>query len=310
MAPTIDGVNLGTTIGAFLVGVVISAALYGITVVQTYIFFRQSHDDTRLLRYSVFTLCVLDTLHQVLLTVGLWTYAISDYGNPQAVSIPDWTLIAALVVSALMAVIIKLHFCSRVWHLSGRNKMLIFPMVFFTFSEFVCSNVFAGLASTINDFDDFNKITPNYYVGAISGMIADLLIATSQVVMLWTRRTGFKKTDNVLSTLMVYSINTGLLTSAVAFVALVSFATMKDNLIYVAVYHEVSKLLLNAFLATYNARGGLRNQCQNSGDLVTIPLSTIPVDSSTQRSHFDRKIEISVDTSTNIKVDTPMSKKE
>ncbi|EMD36341.1 hypothetical protein CERSUDRAFT_115287 [Gelatoporia subvermispora B] len=84
---------------------------------------------------------------------------------------------------------------------------------------------------------------------------------------------------------------------------------MPDTLLYVAFYHQLSGLLLNAFLATYNARRELRQAASGHGELVPIQLSHMAAASDARatpkngRTYGDRKIQIAVDTSTNTQFD-------
>ncbi|OCH95397.1 hypothetical protein OBBRIDRAFT_830961 [Obba rivulosa] len=286
--------ELEDTLGAFLIGVIISTALYGLTAVQTYQYFRQDYNDPMTFKALVSLLCVLDTTHEILLIQTLYAWVIGGFGNPEAMITPSRLL------------------CLRIRKL-GMDWFLVAP-IFVLFSvEFVCSIVWFGLALDLKNIDDFNNLSTAYYVGWGSSLAADILIASSQAIILWRRRTGFNSlTDGVVRTLMLYSVNTGLLTSVVATVGLITFATMPDTLIYVAFYHQVSKLLLNAFLATYNARQELRHAVSGGGELVKIPLpngatSTRPhtfcLAPEVEREVEDRVIHISVNTSTDTKVD-------
>ncbi|EMD36494.1 hypothetical protein CERSUDRAFT_66089 [Gelatoporia subvermispora B] len=84
---------------------------------------------------------------------------------------------------------------------------------------------------------------------------------------------------------------------------------MPDTLLYVAFYHQLSGLLLNAFLATYNARHELRQAASGHGELVPIQLSHMAAASDARaapkngRTYGHRKIQIAVDTSTNAQID-------
>ncbi|OCH93188.1 hypothetical protein OBBRIDRAFT_350577 [Obba rivulosa] len=301
MPSTLNGANLDNTLGTLLIGVMIAAIVYGITVVQTYQYFRKSDSDSRILRALIMLLWVLDTVHQALLAFGLYTYVISDYGDIAALTTPTSSLLAAVVISATIEMIVRSLFSHRVWKL-GRNAYMTAAIIGLSVIEFV----WAGPAAHLNNFEKFTQLSPIFYVAVCAAIMADVLIASSQVATLWRLRTGFKRTDSIVRTLMLYSINTGLLTSVMAVVCLVTYVSMPDTFIYVAVYHIVSGLLLNALLATYNAKTELRNFESNvqvlsnpnndrQGNLFTRSLSG--------RVHDERAIQISVVTVTDRKID-------
>ncbi|OCH93186.1 hypothetical protein OBBRIDRAFT_885704 [Obba rivulosa] len=306
-----DHVTLGNTLGAFLIGVIIAAALWGITVVQTYQYFRQSEDDPKLLKVMVIFLWILKTLHQVLLIHGIYTYVILDYGNLEALAIPTWSLLAAPVIAVTMDSIIRGLFCLRVWKL-GHNWFVVAPIMIFSMLQFAGAVVWGGLASHLDNYDKFGRISLAFYLPTCAAICADILIAASQLVMLWSLRTGFKRTDGIIRTLMLYVINTGLLTTVMTTLCLILYAAMPDTLVYAAVFHNLSGLLFNALLATYNARPELRATKNSHGEVVSIPLANRSQPSTTGRSLMlaqdsnrvqdENPIQISVMSSRDIKV--------
>ncbi|KAI0921867.1 hypothetical protein AcV7_007997 [Taiwanofungus camphoratus] len=147
---------------------------------------------------------------------------------------------------------------------------------------YILSVIPSGKACTIkgfafHSFSDF----ANSSVGLGAAAFADVLIATSLCVLLRRCRTGFSRTDSVVRTLIVYSVNTGALTSLCAIASLVTYAVMPDSYVFLAIYFVLPELLLNSLLATLNARSSLRER--NAGSLVPISLSN-QADSQTMSS--------------------------
>ncbi|KDQ24897.1 hypothetical protein PLEOSDRAFT_32935, partial [Pleurotus ostreatus PC15] len=91
-----------------------------------------------------------------------------------------------------------------------------------------------------------------------SAVFADVFIAATLCFFLSTRRTGFKSTDNLVNTMMVYSINTGLLTSVCAMACFITYAIWPQDFVFIGIYFTLSKLYLNSLLATLNARTLMR----------------------------------------------------
>ncbi|KAF8233692.1 hypothetical protein L208DRAFT_1360199 [Tricholoma matsutake] len=103
-------------------------------------------------------------------------------------------------------------------------------------------------------------------------VIADILIALSLCISLEWSRTGWKKTDSVINTLMIYSINTGLLTSICATGCLVSYVIQPLGLITIAIYYLLGKLSFNGLLGMLNARDSLHEK--HSGVLEMKPVES------------------------------------
>ncbi|EMD36331.1 hypothetical protein CERSUDRAFT_95664 [Gelatoporia subvermispora B] len=253
----VDGFSIGDTLGACLVGVILSAVLYGLTVGQCYNYFGHSTFDPR----PVGILGLLDTMHIVFVTHAIYHYTITLFGNPSSpVEPPVWSVSVLVPIEVLLETTVRGLFCHRIWKLSGghRERYCAIPLVALSLVTFAAGLDFMAKVATLLQFEDVIVISWRLYIGTGAGVAADLVIALLQVVLLLRCRTGFTKTDTVLRSLMIYSINTGALTSMCASACMLMFAVKKNSYIYVALYLILPQLLLVSLLATYNARRYLR----------------------------------------------------
>ncbi|SJL15383.1 uncharacterized protein ARMOST_18879 [Armillaria ostoyae] len=76
--------SLGNTLGVLYVGATIAAIFFGITNLQTLIYYKRYPNDWWIYRYSVALLWVLDALHVALSTHALYCLLIDWYGNVAA----------------------------------------------------------------------------------------------------------------------------------------------------------------------------------------------------------------------------------
>jgi len=89
---------------------------------------------------------------------------------------------------------------------------------------------------------------------------ADLTISLSQCYILSRSRTMFEPTNSIIRTMMLYCVNTALLTSMCSIACLVAFVVAPDGYTFLALHFLPSKLYLNALLATLNAKETLRGR--------------------------------------------------
>ncbi|EDR04014.1 uncharacterized protein LACBIDRAFT_306378 [Laccaria bicolor S238N-H82] len=82
----------GSLRAAFL-GSVAASFLYGITSVQTFLYFRNTCEDGRPFKLLIFGLWLLDTLHLAFTVHGLYFYIVTCIGNPEVLLSPTWTLL-------------------------------------------------------------------------------------------------------------------------------------------------------------------------------------------------------------------------
>jgi len=76
-----------------------------------------------------------------------------------------------------------------------------------------------------------------------------------------------------VNTLMVYSVNTCLITCLESVLCLITFAALPKNAVFLGLYCIQSKLITNAVLASLNARSSLRERLNQpvheSGGIAT-----------------------------------------
>ncbi|PPQ93411.1 hypothetical protein CVT25_004728 [Psilocybe cyanescens] len=86
---------------------------------------------------------------------------------------------------------------------------------------------------------------------------ADVIIAATMTYLLYSQRTGWASTDGMVNRLVIFTVNTGILTSMVALITLVIAVSLPNSPMYAAFYFITSKLYLNTMLASLNARNSI-----------------------------------------------------
>ncbi|KJA22397.1 hypothetical protein HYPSUDRAFT_656476 [Hypholoma sublateritium FD-334 SS-4] len=125
-------------------------------------------------------------------------------------------------------------------------------------------------------YSELNEVSFMLYASFGTAVLVDSLIAVSLCILLVRNRTGFKQTDSVVSRLMLFTINTGLLTSIAAVACFVTYAIWPQRFIFMGIYFALSKLYANSLLASLNARNVLRGQSwEDSGVLKSEAMTDI-----------------------------------
>jgi len=100
----------------------------------------------------------------------------------------------------------------------------------------------------------------------------DVLIAAVLCMMFHSSRTGSKRSDTILNILILFSVNTGLLTSLCAIGSLVAIILSPNTFIYICFYFLLGRLYCNSLLATLNARKAIRAQDDNSAFSLSLQM--------------------------------------
>ncbi|KAG9225226.1 hypothetical protein CCMSSC00406_0007057 [Pleurotus cornucopiae] len=208
-----------------------------------------------------------------------------------------------LYVSCITVTMVQLAYAYRVWisdanHLpsrlhaespspvSGKNRLVTSTLAFLTFSQFsklaisvttppaalvlltVVSEGMSILQQINGDVSLLHSVMSNAFGTAEFGstVACDLLISASMAYYLNKRRSGIRKTENLVDRLIVYVIGIGLLTSIFAIIVFVTWVALPKQLIFLTFYSIISKLYVNSLLVTLNARSGFRPK-NNTGNL-------------------------------------------
>ncbi|EMD32507.1 hypothetical protein CERSUDRAFT_99233 [Gelatoporia subvermispora B] len=264
MSQPLEHSSLNSTLGAGLIGLVVAAIFFGITNVQMYMYYRRYSEDPLYLRVSFALLWILDTLHQILITQSIYTYAVTQFGNPAALGMPTWSFLVNVVVTGVSDASVRILFSLRLWRFSEKNWYITAPVMIGAVASLVGSIAFTIKAAPLHSFAAFSSISWCLYIGLASGAVADVLLATSLVVLLWKKRTGFHRTDSLVRTLMIYTINSGLLTSVCAIMCFVTFTIMPDNFIYFALFMVLPKRDAPQFPPRLIQRSEVHARCGSS----------------------------------------------
>ncbi|KAL4244634.1 hypothetical protein ABKN59_009174 [Abortiporus biennis] len=273
--------KLDNTLGAMFIGVVIAAILYGVTCVQTYVYFTEGmRRDRWILRSLVAILWILDTLDLIFVSHLVYFFTITNYANPKALSGVPWSVAGFNIVANLNDVIIRGILIDRIWKVS-KNIYLAVGLWVANLAVSAFSLASAIRIVQIGNLQKLDGIKWLFYIVYTSIASIDTVIAVVLCMILWKKRTGFTRTDSQIHMLMRYSIHTGALTSVVAIAILIIFAAMPHNFIYIAIFLALPKLYLNALLAILNARDSLKNKQDSSSALSAVQLSGIKVTTTT-----------------------------
>ncbi|EMD40123.1 hypothetical protein CERSUDRAFT_81422 [Gelatoporia subvermispora B] len=251
--------QLDSTYGAALVGLVVGAILYGITLLQTYEYFKRYPHDTTFVKSLVLLLWLLDTLHVYLCTRTIYWYLVTNFSNFDNLDDITWSMALQTDCNGLIGLIVEWYFARRVWYMS-QNWLITGVIVVLACLHFSLGVVFTVFSFTLGHFSRFGTLTWVTCVGLGAAAAADVLIAAAMCWSLYKKRTGIARTDSVVTTLMIYSINTGLLTSILALVSVITFATMPVNFVWLSFFWIMGKCYVNSFLALLNSRENLREK--------------------------------------------------
>ncbi|KAG2139809.1 uncharacterized protein EDB93DRAFT_1330192 [Suillus bovinus] len=292
-------VDIHDTFGAGFIGGMVTAILYGITTLQTYLYYVYYPTDPNNLKVLVAFIWVIDTLHISFMCHALYYYLVTSFGNPDNLGTGVWSLFASLGLNLCMAVLVQTYFTFQISCLTRSNIrwwLTSFIMLF------VVAHFAFGLETVIlmfikQKFSALSEIT--LYAAtpfAIAAVLSDLFIAASLCILLHGNRSPVVQTNALVNTLIVYAINRCLLTSVVAVAEVIAvslgergrsipfeidipffvqFSVSPDSLWFIAIDFVIGKLYANSLLASLNSRSALRARSHTHNDSTSFRVNTI-----------------------------------
>ncbi|KAI1783577.1 hypothetical protein LXA43DRAFT_1131211 [Ganoderma leucocontextum] len=260
---------LKESLGCLVVGTVFSTGVYGITILQAYIYFRNNGQDSAYMRYFVTLLFILDTVSMILNVDGLYEYVVTDFGNPlQLLQIPA-TLAFENGVTVLIGTLTQCFFAHRLWALSDRHVMLTSSIVILA----LCS-CGPGIAISVHLYTNNNvlslgSVEIRVLAGFANGLsvICDVLIAAALTYYLNSKRTGFKRTNSIINRLIIIAVNRGALTAICQACHMITTIAFPGRFIFLPFALLDGKLYCNTLLATLNAQKSMRGDENNAVEL-------------------------------------------
>ncbi|KDR73254.1 hypothetical protein GALMADRAFT_251847 [Galerina marginata CBS 339.88] len=274
---TLDpGYALDNTMGAMMIGVIVSAVLHGITLLQAFMYFTNYKKDVWYLKALVLTTVSFDAIHLAMISHAVYHYVVSDFHNPDSLRFLTWTVLMEALFTGVNGGIVQTFYALRVFRLSKRNYLLTGIIVFLILATVGCGTVWVILSMQFKTYKQLLTISPlTITINALS-TAADVTIAASLCLMLHRSRTGFKRSDNIINKLIIFIVNTGVLTTCCAVSSLICLIASPNSLIYATFYFCIGRFYTNSFLATLNARKSFSSQIDESSNMMmSVPPSIV-----------------------------------
>ncbi|KAF9475443.1 hypothetical protein BDN70DRAFT_996414 [Pholiota conissans] len=278
--------DLDNTLGAAFIGNIVAGVLYGVTCLQTFNYYKKGQGDCLAFRLVIYGLWILDTLQIALVTHTLYFYLIKNYNNPLVLLFPTWSIISQVFITCVGDLTVRIIYGRRVWKISHNIYIIAFVGVA-SAGAFGGGFAFAIEAFIEQTFANFSHISYLMYLALGSAVAADILIAVSLCLSLSRSRTGFKKTDSIVTILMLYAINSSVLTTYASWfqnrmtgssnpkiftdrvcsaACLITYTIWPEQFTFIGIYVCLSKLFLNSLLAMLNGRKSLKRRIHGLSD--------------------------------------------
>ncbi|KAJ7346987.1 hypothetical protein DFH08DRAFT_870005 [Mycena albidolilacea] len=270
--------SIAPTLGASLVGTIISVFLYGVTSLQTFLYFQMySQKDTWSLQGAVLLLWLFETAHSALACSVIFRLLILNFGDFAALEMAGVSDEMVHLMLACIIFIVHCFYVHRLWMFT-RNIFLAAIVVVLIFCHFAFQLVTLAVVIIFPKISDFHKPTPYFATAMVLAAVSDLIIAITMTVYLKRQQSTIRlrRTNTLVNQLVGYIVSSGVLTSIIDILALATFFAMPNNLVYIGILNFVNNLYANSMLTMLNARGSLRSGMDVGETDIDINLTGTP----------------------------------
>ncbi|KAK7457790.1 hypothetical protein VKT23_010129 [Stygiomarasmius scandens] len=250
-------------LGPIEIGVLVSSVSYGVVLVQTYKYFQASfRNDSVLLKCTVACLCVLQTVHSVLLWDYLYNKTVTNFtadNISEKIFGAHWSLRASFPVTAIITLVVQTFFTYQVRILLSTwyYPALMVPALLIRFGLGIARGIVNG-PDQIQDF--FHEFKWLIITSSVLGAAIDITNTIALSIAIDRNYSPLLRSRNISDKLVMWTIETGLITSIYSTLEVILLSTMKPNrFVWIVFWMQAGKLYSNAILSFLNGRISLRS---------------------------------------------------
>ncbi|KDR77665.1 hypothetical protein GALMADRAFT_410088 [Galerina marginata CBS 339.88] len=243
-------VTLGNTIGAGLLGCTAAAVLFGVAIVQAYIYYTHYPKDWVFQKVIVGFLLLVDTVHTGMTTHTVYYYVIEQFGNVFALEFVVWSFKLQVVFNVFILLLVQTLYVMRIWKLASHFSR-VWPAIIIAIlvGGYAIGFLLAFHSFRLKSWDGLDGMASVVKASFSCSTGIDIILAASMCYYLNRSKTSFVGTNNRIVAVIHYVLISGSLTSATSLAILLCFLAMPNNLIFISITFIVTKVYINSYLA-------------------------------------------------------------
>ncbi|KAJ6611544.1 hypothetical protein B0H10DRAFT_2055914 [Mycena sp. CBHHK59/15] len=274
MAPVkVPGVDIPEFFGPLVLGFVWGSILYGMLIVQVYMYSKMFKNDLLGIKILVWVVFTLETIFTVFVNIAAWKDFGIGWGDVDSFTYIDWAWLPLPEINGILSALAQSFYMWRIYRLTHRwyiPLIISLPM----FAQLIVS-FWYGIGVSIHDvtFAHLATFSPQITVWLVGAALCDLGITTALVITLWSQKktTAFQKTTGVIDRLIRFSIETGALTSTAAILEVILWLAAREVNWHFTLFFTIGRLYSNMLMATLNIRAPLFRQ---DTTMMSLPMTS------------------------------------
>ncbi|KAJ3569669.1 hypothetical protein NP233_g4900 [Leucocoprinus birnbaumii] len=245
-------------LGPPIIGVTLNWFLFGILIMQYFMYLNTPNKDKKWLRFAVHFMMALDTAQTLMTMDDIFFWYVYNFGNYNALLEFNIATIDGPLIDALIMLTVQLVYSWRVWVL-GRWRIVPTITIFLAFVSCACG-MFIGINDIIVDPISAVRFKPVELTWLFASAVTDVTIACSMAYLLvrYRREKSSKSTMTLVKRILLLTLETNAVTAALAIALICGFLITsieppKTN-VYMPIGYIIGKMYSNCFMVLLNQR--------------------------------------------------------
>ncbi|KAK7006407.1 hypothetical protein R3P38DRAFT_1708232 [Favolaschia claudopus] len=264
---------LDNLLGAWLLGVIFSAVLFGVTCLQIFLYFtKYGTRDSVFLRTFVIFLFALDTVHLALVSHSIYHTVVTNFGDYVALRKAPWSLLVEVMIGNVISTMVQLFYAARIYTISKKSLLLPILIAICSLTSFVLGALYTHKSFQLEFFQAASGLVVYLTTGLSFIATGDLLISCTMIYLLFKSKTGFKRTNKAINALVAYTVSSGAITTVFTIGDVITGSVWPSTLIQIPFFFIFVRLHCLSFMSILNSRDHIRQQLFAPGHaMVAIP---------------------------------------
>ncbi|KAJ7051770.1 hypothetical protein C8F01DRAFT_1174035 [Mycena amicta] len=248
------GNPLSDTYGVWLIALFFQSILYGMGLLQVYLYFLWYQKDTWWQKASVILITVLESLQAGMFFTATYQVLIKGFGNFEELPLVPWSAMVQLEALYISTCVAQLFFAVFIYQLRPRDRLYPLVTVLLSLAALGAGTAQIGLIAQLKLYTELAKTSAATNTQAALAFVCDVLITVGLWWRLKSSKTSIQSTNRLLNFLITTAINRGVLTMLTALLNIILFLTKPGTFDFMSVILISGKLYMNSMLAMLNTR--------------------------------------------------------
>ncbi|GJE93980.1 hypothetical protein PsYK624_101470 [Phanerochaete sordida] len=232
------------------------------------------------MKYLVFVLWLLDILNCMISMRTVYKWAVNDFMKPEALLNVDRILGVGVSVGSLSTLVVTLIYAHRIWKFGGTSTIIrtITGLIIVGAAVAMAGGTGIGVMSFKTETYGLWNEKYMWLWDATLGtrVLVDFLIASTTCTMLYRRRHHATRTRSVIGLVILYTVNTCVLSTFCNLMVIVTDAVLPSTSISFSFSSFTPHLMVNSLLATLNSRSKMRHMVDGANmQLIILSSATL-----------------------------------